>query len=223
MKYVVICLGAFATLLGIGSAAHAQSNEISYSYVEAAYQFVEGSTSGLPISDLEGDGPVLAASLKLGNHFHIFGDYEKIQLDDATIDDGSGNQVPVSFSDLDTWGVGAGFHTSVFGGRSDGQYRNTQDRYSIFAEAEYISADPGSTDGWAAQAGFRAVNFTSWEFLAAAGIENLSGIDSEFTLEGRLLYRIVGDLQIEGGIDWNDNVTKYFLGLRYNFPGLNLW
>lgn len=223
MKYVIICLGAFATSLGIGGAAYAQSNELSYSFVEVAYQVAEGSTSGTGISDLDGDGPALAASLKLGNHFHIFGNYETIQLDDATIDDGSGNQVPVSFSDVDTWGVGAGFHTSVFGGRSDGQYRNTQDRYSIFVEGEYISADPGSTDGWAAQAGFRAVNFTRWEFLAAAGIEDLSGIDSEFTLEGRLLYQIVGDLQVEGGIDWNDNVTRYFIGLRYNFPGLNLW
>ena len=223
MKYVVICLCALATFLGIGAAAHAQSNEISYSYVEATYQFVDGSTSGSTISDLEGDGPALAASLKLGNHFHIFGDYEKIKLDNATIDDGSGTPVTVSFSDLDTWSVGAGVHTSVFGGRSDGQYRNAQDRYSIFAEAEYISADPGSTDGWGAQAGFRAVNFTNWEMLAAAGIENLSGIDSEFTLEGRLLYRIVGDLQVEGGIDWNDNLTRYFIGLRYNFPGFNFW
>ena len=221
MKYVVICLGAFATFIGIGGAAHAQSNEISYSYVEAAYQFAEASTSSF--GDVDGDGPAVAASLKLGNHFHVIGDYEKIKLDNVTVDDGSGTPVTISFSDVDTWSVGAGFHTSVFGGRSDGQYRNTQDRYSIFVEGEYVSADPGSTDGWAAQAGFRAVNFTRWEFLGAAGIEKLSGIDSEFTLEGRLLYRIVGDLQVEGGIDWNDNVTRYFIGLRYNFPGLNLW
>lgn len=223
MKYVIICLGAFAISLSMGGAAHAQSNEISYSYVEANYQFVDGSTSGLAISDLEGDGPALAASLKLGSNFHIFGDYEKIKLDNATIDDGSGTPVTVSFSDLDTWGVGAGFHTSVFGGRSDGQYRNPQDRYSIFVQGQYISADPGSTDGWAADAGFRAVNFTRWEFLAAVGIEKFSGIDSELTLEGRLLYQVVGDLQLEGGIDWNDNITRYFVGLRYNFPGFNMW
>ena len=223
MKHVIIGLCACATFLGIGGAAYAQSNEISYSYVEAAYQFVDGSTSGTTISDLEGDGPAVAASLKLGSNFHIFGDYEKIRLDDATVDDGSGNLVSVSFSDLDTWGVGAGFHTSVFGGRSDGQYRNTQDRYSLFVQGQYISADPGSTDGWSAEAGLRAVNFTRWEFLGAVGVEKLDGVDSELTLEGRFLYQIVGDLQVQGGIDWNENVTRYFIGLRYNFPGFNMW
>jgi len=221
MKYAIICLGAFATSLGMGGVANAQSNEISYSFVEANYQFAEVSTSSF--GDIDGDGPAFAASLKLGSNFHIFGDYEKIKLDDVTIDDGSGTPVTVSFSDVDNWGVGAGFHTSVFGGRSAGQYRNSHDRYSIFVEGQYISADPGDSDGWAAQAGFRAINFTSWEFLAAAGMEKLSGIDSEFTLEGRLLYRIAGGLQVEGGLDWNDNVTRYFLGLRYNFPGLNMW
>lgn len=220
MKHSIICLCAFAAFLGIGVAAHAQSNEISYSFVEARYQLADVSSS---FGDIDADGPGVAASLKLGSHFHIFGDYDKLKLDNVTFDDGSGTPVAVSFSDVDTWGVGAGFHTSVFGGRTDGQYRNTHDRYSIFVQGKYISADPGDRDGWSADVGFRAVNFTRWEFLAAAGIEKLDTVDSEFTLEGRLLYQIVGDLQIEGGIDWNDNLTRYFLGLRYNFPGLNMW
>ena len=220
MKYAIICLGAFVTFIGIGVSAHAQSSEISYSFLEAAYQAAEVSTSSF--GDVDGDGPALAASLKLGSHFHVFGNYDKIKLDKVTTDPGTG-PVTVSFSDVDSWGVGAGFHTSVFGGRSDGQYRNTQDKYSLFIEGQYISVDPGDVDGYAVDAGLRAVNFTSWEFLASAGIENLSGTDNEFTLEGRLLYRIAADLQVEGGIDWNENVTRYFLGLRYNFPGLNIW
>lgn len=221
MKYAIICLGAFATSLGLSVPAHAQSTEISYSFVEAAYQWTEVSTSSF--GKVDGDGPALAASLTLGNHMHVFGNYAKISLDDVTSDPGTGTPVTVSFSDVDTWGVGLGFHTSIFGGQADGQYRNTQDKYSLFFEGQYISADPGDTDGFALDVGFRAVNFTSWEFLASAGVEKLSGIDSEFTLEGRLLYRIVSDLQVEGGIDWNDNVTQYFIGLRYNFPRLRLF
>ncbi|MDH3512499.1 MAG: hypothetical protein OER85_16755 [Gammaproteobacteria bacterium] len=221
MKYVIICLGAFATYLGLGVTAHAQSQEISYSFIEAVYQAAEASASGL--GDLDADGPRFAASLSLADHFHVFGNYEKLKLDDVIIDDGSGTPVNISFSDIDTWGVGVGLHTSVFGGRSDGQIRNPADRYSVFLDAQYLSADPGDSDGFAVDAGFRAINFTSWEFIAAAGYENLSGIDGEFTLEGRLLYRLVNDLQIQAGIDWNDNVTRYFIGLRYNFPGLKLF
>lgn len=221
MKHAIIWLSVLATFLGLGVAAHAQSSEISYSFVEAVYQGASVSTG--TFGDVDGDGPRLAASLALGNHMHVFGNYEKIKLDDVTSDSGLGTPVTVSFSDVDIWGVGLGFHTSVFGGRADGQIRNPQDRYSVFFDGQYISADPGDSDGFALDAGFRAVNFTSWEFIAAAGVEKLSGIDSEFTLEGRLLYRLVSDLQVEAGIDWNDNLTRYFIGLRYNFPRLKLF
>ena len=221
MKYAIICLGVFATFLGIGSVAHAQSNEIAYSFVEALYQGADVSTG--TFGSVDGDGPRIAGSLALGNHMHVFGNYEKLKLDDAIVDPGTGTPVTVSFSDLDRWGVGFGFHTSVFGGRADGQIRNPVDRYSVFFDGQYISADPGDSDGWAVDAGFRAINFTSFEFMASAGMEKISGFDSEFTLEGRLLYNLVSDLQIEGGIDWNDNITRYFIGLRYNFPRLQIF
>jgi hypothetical protein len=221
MKYAIICLGAFATFLGFGVAAHAQSNEISYSFIEAVYQGADVSTGAF--GHVDGDGPRVAASLTLGNHMHLFGNYEKLKLDDATVESGTGTPVTVTFSDLDRWGVGFGFHTGVFGGRAAGEYRNPTDRYSVFFDGQYISADPNDSDGWAVDAGFRAVNFTSWEFIAAAGVEKLSGLDSEFTLEGRLMYNLVSDLQVEAGIDWNDNVTRYFFGLRYNFPKLKIF
>jgi len=221
MKYAIICLGVFATSLGIGAAAHAQSNPISYSYVDAVYQFAEIDTGSF--GKVDGDGPRVAGSLALGNFMHVFGNYEKLKLDDTTIDSGTGTPTTVSFSDLDRWGVGFGFHTSIYGGRADGQIRNTHDRFSVFFDGQYISADPNDSDGWAVDAGFRAINFTRWEFIGSAGFEKLSGIDSEFTLEGRLLFNLVRNLQVEGGIDWNDNVTRYFVGLRYNFPKLQIF
>lgn len=221
MKYAIICLGVFATSLSMGGVAHAQSAEISYSFVDAVYQGADVDTGAF--GKVDGDGPRLAASLALGNHMHVFGNYEKLKLDDAVVDLGTGTPVTVSFSDLDKWGVGLGFHTSLYGGRADGQIRNTLDRFSFFFDGQYISSDPNDSDGWALDAGFRAINFTRWEFIGSAGVEKLSGLESELTLEGRLLFKLVRNLQVEGGIDWNDNVTRYFVGLRYNFPKLQIF
>jgi len=42
-------------------------------------------------------------------------------------------------------------------------------------------------------------------------------------INSRLFIRIIDNLQAQGGIDWNDNTTRWFIGLRYNFPNVTIF
>ncbi len=222
MKYAVICFVAFAGLMGL-SAVQAQTATTPYTYVEGMFQATTFDTSGMTIGatvldkDLDGNGPRFEASVALHENVYIFGNYATTSVDDFT-DTTAVPPVTLSFADVDTWGIGLGINTSLSTSHLDRNYRGLSDRFTVFFDAQYLDGGPVDTDGYALDLGFRAINFTRLEFIASIGVEKFDRLDSELTLEGRLLYRLINNFQIQGGMDWNDQATKYFIGLRWGFP-----
>lgn len=221
MKSAVIRLGAFACLLGFGIAAQAQST-VSYTNIDLTYVGADIDV-GSGVDDVDADGVKLAGSLNLQKYIHILGSYERLSPDDIVIDDGVNPPTVIPTDDLDSYSIGFGFHTPVMG-RAERQYRSGLiDRYSLFFDAQYLGIDSGSTggsdpNGYSLDVGFRAVNFTRLETLLAVGYEKFEESDGELTLEGRIFFRVFEKLQIQAGLDWNDNTSRWFIGLRYNFP-----
>jgi hypothetical protein len=220
MKYPIICIVMLAGLL-LGSITQAQTSKVSYTTIDVVYQGAEFDT---PLGDVDGDGFRAAGSLALHKHWHVFGGYESNGLDDLVVDV-NGTPTTVSFGDLDVMNVGIGINTAPRGGGSNVRTRNTLDRYSLFLNGQFLRADSSGSDrnGWAAETGFRSINFTNFEFIGAVGIEKFERADSELTLEGRLLYQIVKNTQLQVGAKWNDNAARYFIGARYNFGGFTIF
>jgi hypothetical protein len=217
MKHLVICLVALTGFLFLATAAQAQMASTPYTYFEGAFQGSSWSTDGVLPEDIDGHGPRFKVSFAMHENVYLFGSYEKNNLDDY-VDTTFTPPTTISFADIDTFSIGGGINTALTGGRVDRNYRGFSDRFSVFLDAQYLNGGPTDDNGYAMDIGFRAINNTRLEFIASAGLEKFSGISNEFALEGRLLYRLVGNLQIQGGIDWTDPVTKYFIGLRWGIP-----
>ncbi|MFQ5636014.1 MAG: hypothetical protein ACE5G3_11890 [Gammaproteobacteria bacterium] len=217
MKSVLVRLGMVAFALGFTTTAQAQASAVSYTYIDARVNFSEIDVS--PSGEIDADGPQVSASLQLHENIHLLGEFERLSRDDILIDDGLGNVTAVPLDDLDTYAAGVGFHTPTLS-RGDRQYRGgLADGYSLFAEARYLRQDSGASNsnGWAANIGLRAVNYTRLESILGIGYEDFEDQSGEFTAQGQILFRLVGNLQLRGGIDWNENVTRWNLGLRYHF------
>jgi hypothetical protein len=217
MKHRVICLVALTGFLFVTAAAQAQLASTPYTYFEGSFQ---GSTFDTQTGQkVDGNGPRFEVSVALHENLYVFGTYEHTGLEDL-VDASFTPPMVTSLDDIDTLGAGIGINTALSSGRVDRDYRSFSDRFSVFLDAQYLKVDsPGlDSNGYALDLGFRAINYTRLEFIGSVGFEKFEDIDSEFTLEGRLLYRLVGNLQIQGGVDWSDLTTKYFLGLRWGIP-----
>ena len=225
MKSALIRLGAFACLLGFGIVAQAQST-VSYTNIDVSYVGANLEV-GSGFSDVDADGGRLAGSMQLHKYIHILGSYERLSPDDL-IDNSTTPPTVWSTDDLDTYSFGLGFHTPEMG-RAERQYRGGLiDRYSMFFDVQYVGMDSGSSggsdpSGYAVDAGFRAVNNTRLETLFSVGYEDFDRADGELTLEGRIFIKIVKELQLQGGVEWNDNATRWSLGLRYNCPNFTIF
>jgi hypothetical protein len=216
MNFAIVRLCVCACLLALSFAAQAQS-KVSYTFVDLGYQNLN--------ADVDGDGFRTEGSLGINDYFHTFANFESTSLDDGTIDDGMGGTITVANGDLNIWGVGAGIHSPVTSGISRG-YQGLTDRFSFFLNGQYLSADLDNgpdPNGWAFDTGFRSVNSSRVEFIGKVGYQKFENIDGEFTVDGRLLFRVIGNVQIQTGINWNDNATRWFLGARYDFGGWQLF
>jgi len=233
MKSAVIRLGAFACLLGLGMPVHAQSSTagvsftgVSYTFVDLQYSFAKFDVPDvLGGGDIDGNGPYLNGSMALNQYTHLVAGYENLKPDDIEIDDGLGNITVIPIDDINTYMVGFGFNTPTMG-RADRQYRGGLiDRYSLFADARYLGQDSDGSDsnGWQLNAGFRSVNFSRMEVILGLGYEKFESRDGDFTAQGQILFQIIPNLQARGGINWGDQVSRWNLGLRYNFGDWSLF
>jgi hypothetical protein len=221
MKYAIIAVAAIVSLLGVSSVqaqmAGTQYNAASYTFIEAAYQGAKFDTDQTLGENVDGNGGRFEASVALHPNIYILGTYEHLRLDDLT-------GPPVTpLDDLKNWSAGLGFNTRLSSGRVSRDYRGLTDRFSLFMDGQYISADSGDFDGFAFDAGLRAINYTNVEFIASMGFEKIEGLDSEFTIEGRLLWRVWKDLQLQLGADVSDSQARWFLGFRVNAPGFSVF
>lgn len=217
-------LTAFPLLLAgtmlLGDAARADDT-ITYNYAELSY--VRGEADfGETLGDAAGNGGRFEFSFEPINRFYVVGNYERVDLGDITVLDPVSLQ-PVTFGpfELDEYGAGLGWHTKTPSRTQDfGTY--TRDRWSFFVDARYLSFDTGfgtdsRSDGYRARLGARGVNATKWEFMGAVGYRDLESADGEVTVEARLLYEIISNLDFQFGVDWFQDYTRGFLGFRYNF------
>lgn len=231
MKSAFVRPGAVACLLGLGLTAQAQvtgivSTTIPYTFIDAQYSFARiDVSSALGGGDIDGDGPNLNGSLAISKTMHVVAGFERLSPDDIEVDDGLGNITVIPTDDLDTWMVGFGLNTPPLG-RADRQYRGgVIDRYSLFADARYLGQDSGGSDrnGWSVNGGFRSVNFSRVEVLLGVGYEDFEKQDGEFTAQGQLLVRVVGNWQLRGGFNYSDDISRWNLGLRYHFGDWSLF
>jgi len=231
MKSAFVRLGAVACLLGFGATANAQYSEVSfagvsYTYLDFQYSFA---SIDLPDSlgggDVDANGPNLNGAMALNSYSHLLAGFERLSPDDIEVDDGFGNVTTIPTDDIDTYMVGFGFHTPTMG-RADRQYRGGLiDRYSLYADARYMGQDSGGSDinGYSLNAGFRSVNFTRMEVIVGFGYEKFEQRDGEMTAQGQILFRIVGNLQARGGLNYSGDISRWNLGLRYNFGDWSLF
>ena len=230
MKSAFVRLGAVACLLGFGAAAHAQYPGVSFSGV--SYTFLDAQASfgkiDLPSAlgggRLDATGPYVNGSLAMNKYVHLIAGWERLNPDNIRVDDGLGNITTIQTDDIDTYQFGVGFNTPTLG-RAERQYRGgLLDRYSLFADARYQGRDSGGTQsGWALNAGFRSVNFTRLEFIGGFGYEKFENVDGSMTLQAQLLFRIVRNLQLRGGVNWSDDLSRWNLGFRYHFGDWSLF
>jgi len=230
MKSALIRLGAVACLLGLGTTAQAQYSTsgaaVSYTFIDAQYTFAKIDVpDSLGGGSIDGNGPRLTGSMGLNRYTHLLAGFERLNPDDIEIDDGLGNITVIPTDDLDTYAIGFGFNTPTMG-RADRQYRGGLiDRYSLFADARYMGQDSGGSDrnGWSLNTGFRSVNFTRMEVILGFGYEKFEQQDGELTAQGQILFQIVNRWQLRGGVNWNDDISRWNLGLRYNFGNWSLF
>jgi hypothetical protein len=232
MKSAVIRLGAVACLLGFAVAAQAQRNGVSWTYVEAAFQGVNVDLPDnqlLSSGDVDGNGGKIAGALQIQRYVHLLGSFERLTLDDIVVNDPNNSANPPTMfpvDDVDTWAVGFGFNTAVIG-RGERQYRGGFiDRYSLFVDGQYMGRKTGGSNdpnGLAFDVGFRSVNFTRMESLVAIGYEKFDRQDGEMTLEGRLMWSVLKHVQVGGGVDWSDDITRYFINVRGTWPGFSIF
>ena len=217
MKHRVICLVALTGFLFVTAAAQAQLASTPYTYFEGSFQGSKFSQTGQP--DVDGNGARFEVSVAMHENIYVFGTFDHTSLDDQ-VNNSVTPPVVTPLEDIDTLGAGIGINTALSAGRVDRDYRSFSDRFSVFLDGQYLKIDsPGlDSNGYALDLGFRAINHTRFEFIGSAGFEKFENLDGELTIEGRLLYRLVGNLQIQGGVDWTDLTTKYFIGLRWGIP-----
>lgn len=223
MKSAVVRLGAVACLLGFATTAHAQTAGVSYTYVDAQYSFasIDVGSAG----DVDADGPKLFGSVALNRYFHALVGFERLSPDAIQLDDGLGNITTINLDDLDTWEIGVGVNTPTMG-RAARQYRGGfVDRYSLFADIRVQGQDSSGSDrtGWSVNSGFRAVNFTRLETILGVGYEKFESQSGDFTMQGQILFQIIGGLHARGGVNYSDSISRWNLGLRYNFGDWQLF
>lgn len=225
MNARVFRLGSLCVLLGAAMAVQAQNTPpgVSWTYIHGSYQWSEFDFGDA--GDVDGDGPRIEGSLQVHPWVHLLASYETSDLDNISIPVDETTSINLDPGDAEYWSIGIGLHTPVLGSATR-DWGAPRDQYSFFLDARYLNRDfdltSGDDSGYSVDLGLRAINFTNLELIGAVGVEDFEGSSGEFTLEGRVLWRVWRDLQLEAGADWNDEVTRLFLGARYNFPGFSV-
>ena len=218
MKSVFLRLSSVACLLGFSATAAAQ---VPDTFIDVQAVFADSiQVPTAPVgSKVDGNGARVDGSLGITPWLYLAGGVESIGADDYVQEDAGGNVSTYPGDDVNTYNIGIGFNTPVMG-RGDRTFRGgVIDSYSLFADARYQGQERYGIDvnGWQLNTGFRSVNFTRMETIIGVGYEKFEQLDGEFTFQGQLLFRIVGNLQLRGGVNWSDDISRWNVGLRYHF------
>lgn len=171
----------------------AMSQDISYNYIEGAYNRVELDDS---IVDVDGDGFGLGGSFEIGDQFHVFGGYDSTSFDFDV--------------DLDELTLGGGFHTAL---------TPTVDFVANLAWVRFDASGPGGSvddDGFGASIGLRGMASSNIELAGAIQYVDI-GDDDDTSIVGEAWYNITETFSLGLNIGASDDVMRYGIGARLYF------
>ncbi len=185
-------LAALLAVSALAAATTASAAEgISYNQVQAGYIATNGD------GNADADGWAIDGSVAVHPNFHLFGGFNRQEIDDTNID-------------VDQWRAGVGYNHEV------------SPRTDLLTRVAYEKFDAGhgaDFDGWSVEAGARAALTQSLEGYALAGYERydsdgLREDDNDFY--GRLgaQWKFNQNWGVSGDVKFSDGDTQWFVGPR---------
>ena len=190
MKKTLTALALLAALPFAASAA----DGVSYNYVDAGY--VNTDSKG---GDADGWG--LKGSFAVAPNFHVFGDYNRQEIDHTNID-------------VDQWRVGVGYNKEV-GPRLDLLTRVAYNKFDAGHGADW--------NGYSAEVGVRGAFNPLFEGYALAGYEDYTkkhGINPDGEFYGRVgvLGKFDANWGVTGEVKLGKGGTReWYVGPRYSW------
>ena len=181
----------------------AQAEDFDYTYAEAGYVSADFDEPGVSI---DGDGFGISGSFAITDRYHVFAEYSSLGFDALAL-------LGTDF-DINQLAVGVGMHHSL---------SPTIDFVGTlaFVDAEFEVAIPGlgsvgiSESGFGIGAGLRGAMGSSFEWEAGIDYVDAGGSGTSVGVDGR--YYFTDTFAIGGGIDLDDDVTVFAIGVRVEF------
>lgn len=185
MKRTLLALTLLAALPFAASAA----DGVSYTYVEGGYTATN--TDGG-----DADGWAIKGSGAIAPNFHLFGEFDKQEIENTNID-------------IDHYRVGVGYNRDITA--------NT-DLLTRVAYEKYDAGQGIDFDGYSVEAGVRSALAPNFEGYALAGYED-GGNDYDGEFYGRLGGQVKFNQQwgVSGDVKFIDGDTQYFVGPRVSW------
>lgn len=186
-------LTALALLTALPFAASA-ADGVSYNYVDAGYVKTESDGGNA-------DGWGLKGSFAVAPNFHVFGDYNRQEIDHTNID-------------VDQWRVGVGYNKEV------GQ---NIDLLTRIAYNKFDAGHGADWDGYSAEAGIRGKVNPVLEGYVLAGYEDYTkkhGVNPDGEFYGRVgvLGKFNANWGVTGEVKLGKGGTReWYVGPRYSW------
>ena len=184
MKRTLLALTLLAALPFAASAA----DGVSYTYVEGGYTATNTDAG-------DADGWALKGSGAIAPNFHLFGEFDKQEIENTNID-------------VDNTEIGFGYAHGL------------TDRMDLIAEAAYLNTDVqyfGDVDGYRASIGLRGSFTENFEGLIKANYNDGDNADGDFTGTIGAQYKFSQTWGMVGEATFGDNGETYLVGLRASF------
>ncbi|GAB3746821.1 OmpO family porin [Lysobacter olei] len=184
MKRSLFALTLLAALPFAASAA----DGVSYNYVEGGYTATNTDAG-------DADGWAIKGSGAVAPNFHIFGEFDKQEIENTNFD-------------VDHYRVGVGYNRDITA--------NT-DLLTRVAYEKYDAGQGIDFDGYSVEAGVRSALAPNFEGYALAGYEDGDSYDGEFY--GRVGGQVKFNQQwgVSGDVKFIDGDTQYFVGPRVSW------
>ena len=177
------------------SAHAADSNDISYSWLEADYVHVK------PDHFDSTDGVGIRGSGELGANFNVIAGWSKV--DGQRIDLPGGGSARLD--DNKAWYAGFGYHTPV------------ADKVDLFAEVAYAKETTTDADGYTGRVGVRAALTPQFEAGASIGRTKLDHYEGDTALGLYGQYKFTPTIGVVAEANLGQNDKSFVIGPRVSF------